>query len=65
MPFLDRGGELFLRYNPHSMNLYEQDEQGQMVNIDWLSRLRHLPRQATRVPACLRHDYQRMRCLFT
>lgn len=60
VPFLDRGGEVVLRYNPHSMNLYEENEQGRMVKIDWQSRMSHLPRQSTMVPAYLCHDNKRI-----
>lgn len=60
VPFLDRGGEVVLRYNPHSMNLHEEDEHGQMVKIDWPSRVRKLLREATMVPAYLCHENKRI-----
>ena len=41
MPFLDRGGDIVLRYNAHSMNLYEkaEDNDQRMIKIDWTRRL--------------------------
>lgn len=37
VPFLDRGGDMVLRYNAHSMNLYEENAAGEMIKIDWES----------------------------
>ena len=46
IPFLDRGGDVVLRYNAHSMNLYETDTteqgKGRLVRVDWESRLQTL-----------------------
>ncbi|MFZ1343044.1 transposase [Thiothrix eikelboomii] len=42
VPFIDRGGDVVLRYNAHGMNLYEDgtgEESGRMVKIDWYTRL--------------------------
>ncbi|WP_198245662.1 transposase [methane-oxidizing endosymbiont of Gigantopelta aegis] len=35
-----------LRYNAHSMNLYELDEHGKMIKIDWETKLQRLGKQA-------------------
>lgn len=64
VPFLDQGGEVVLRYNAHSMNLYQEldgdDAEKQMVKIDWQSQLMGLPMQPTMVPAYLCHDNKRI-----
>ncbi len=56
VPFLDRGGEVVLRYNAHSMKLYEvdaDDRDGQrMLKVDWDSRLQTLKRR----PGCFPVD---------
>ena len=42
VPFIERGGDVVLRYNAHSMNLYEEgegEESTNMVKIDWYARL--------------------------
>ncbi len=46
VPFIDRGGDIVLRYNAHSMNLYELDEHGKMIKIDWETKLQRLGKQA-------------------
>jgi len=57
MPFLDRGGEIVLRYNAHSMNVYEtdaDDSAGQrMVKVGWESRLQTLKGQPGHFPVYL------------
>lgn len=59
VPFLDRGGDIVLRYNPHSMNLFEKDETGKLVKIDWESRLKRLGHpQAAAIPVVLCHGHQ-------
>lgn len=64
VPFLDQGGDVVLRYNAHSMKLYqekeEENEQKQMVKIDWQSYLSGLPRQPMMVPAYLCHADKRI-----
>ncbi len=60
VPFLDRGGEVVLRYNPHSMNLYEADTEGGWAKIDWEKRLQPLQKQAGYVPAYLHHQGKRV-----
>ena len=62
VPFIDRGGDIVLRYNAHSMNLYEDDGQGGMMKIDWEKRLQSLGKQAGAIPVYLCHDKKRMAC---
>jgi len=62
VPFIERGGDIVLRYNPHSMNLYMLDEQGTMVKIDWERQLQCLGKQATAIPVYLCHDNKRIAC---
>ncbi len=66
MPFLDRGGEIVLRYNAHGMNLYEADNAddaiGQrMVKVDWENRLQTLKGKPGHFPVYLCHGHQRIR----
>lgn len=59
MPFLQRGGEIVLRYNPHSMKLFERNEAGELVKIDWLERMQSLgSTQPVAIPVILYHDGQ-------
>lgn len=61
MPFLDRGGEVVLRYNAHSMNGYETEaETDRMVKVDWESRLQTLNGQPGHVPVYLCQANQRI-----
>lgn len=63
VPFIDRGGEVVLRYNPHSMNLYEDDageDTERMVKIDWHTRLRKLGKRPSCVPVYLCHGNKRI-----
>ena len=60
VPLIARGGEVVLRYNAHSMNLFEQDEAGQRIKMDWEARLQSLNRQPGCVPVCLYHGDQRV-----
>ena len=60
VPFLDKGGEIVLRYNAHSMNLFEQDDAGRLVKIDWQSRLQRLNCQPGYIPAYLCHGNKRI-----
>ena len=55
VPFIDRGGEVVLRYNAHSMNVFEEDETGRRVKIDWEARLQTLNQQPGCVPFYLCH----------
>ncbi|MEZ5479703.1 MAG: transposase [Thiolinea sp.] len=64
IPFLDRGGEVVLRYNAHSMTLYEADADdpaGQrMIKVDWESRLQTLKKQPGCFPVYLCSGNQRI-----
>ncbi|MFZ1344399.1 transposase [Thiothrix eikelboomii] len=63
VPFIDRGGDVVLRYNAHSMNLYEDGEgedAGCMVKIDWHTRLRKLGKRPSCVPVWLCHGNKRI-----
>jgi Transposase DDE domain len=40
VPFVDRGGEIVLRYNPHGMSLYHQNDE--MTKVDWNAELKKL-----------------------
>lgn len=67
IPFLDKGGEVVLRYNAHSMNVYEIDttqerEAGKevMVKVHWQQRLETLNAQAGYFPVYLCHAGQRI-----
>ncbi|WP_198244101.1 hypothetical protein [methane-oxidizing endosymbiont of Gigantopelta aegis] len=51
-----------LRYNAHSMNLYELDEHGKMIKIDWETKLQRLGKQAGAIPVYLCHDTKRIAC---
>jgi hypothetical protein len=62
VPFIDQGGDIVLRYNAHSMNLYEADGQGGVMKIDWEKRLQSLEKQAGAIPVYLCHDKKRMAC---
>lgn len=56
VPFIDRGGDVALRYNAHGMNLYEADQgedTGRMIKIDWYERLRKLGKKPACVPIWL------------
>jgi len=63
VPFIDRGGDIVLRYNAHSMNLYEDDGHGGCVKIDWATRLRKQGKQATAFPVYLCHGKKRIACI--
>ena len=63
VPFIDRGGDVVLRYNPHSMNLYEDgtgDETGRLVKIDGYTRLHRLGKRPGCVPVQLCHGNKRI-----
>ena len=64
VPFLDRGGEVVLRYNAHSMKLYEvdaDDPDGQrMLKVDWENRLPALKGQPGCFPVYLCSGNQRI-----
>ena len=58
VPFIDRGGDVVLRYNPHGMTLYRQDES--MEAIDWCTRLRQQQGRAGSIPVYLCHGHKRL-----
>jgi hypothetical protein len=58
VPFIDRGGDVVVRYNPQGMTLYSQDEA--MEKIDWPTRLQKLHGQAGAIPVYLCHKSKRM-----
>lgn len=66
VPFIDRGGEVVLRYNPHSMNLYEDAtgsedaDDGRLVKIDWYARLHKLGKRPSCTPVWLCHGNKRL-----
>lgn len=63
VPFIDRGGEVVLRYNAHSMNLYEDgtgEDAGRLVKIDWYARLGKLGNRPSCVPVWLCHSNKRI-----
>lgn len=62
VPFIDAGKDIVLRYNPHSMNLYttSDDDENQMVKVDWAENLRSLDNQPGHFPCYLLHDGKRI-----
>ena len=68
VPFIDRGGDVVLRYNAHSMSLYENGEgedAGHLVKIDWHTRLRKLDKHPSGVPVWLCHGNNASGATFT
>ncbi|MCD2453031.1 transposase [Methylicorpusculum oleiharenae] len=60
IPFIDRGGDVVLRYNPHSMTLYERNDDPNGVKIAWEQRLRDLNGQPAAIPVYLCHQDNRI-----
>lgn len=58
VPFVDQGGDIVLRYNPHGMTLYHQNEA--MAKVDWVSELKKLGGQAGTFPVYLCHGNKRI-----
>jgi len=58
VPFIDRGGDVVLRYNAHSMNLYTFDDV--MEKIDWQKELENLHESAGAIPVYLCHQDKRI-----
>ena len=58
VPFIDRGGDVILRYNAHSMNLFTRDEE--MEKIDWQEKLQQLHEKPAAIPVYLCHDGKRI-----
>lgn len=64
VPFIDRGGDVVLRYNPKGMNLYgdgKGEDAASMAKIDWYTRLRQLGNRPGCVPVWLCHGNKRIR----
>jgi hypothetical protein len=60
VPFIDRGGHVVLRYNPHSMTLYERGNESKGVKIDWDQRIRDLNDQPGAIQVHLCHQDNRI-----
>jgi hypothetical protein len=60
VPLIDRGGHVVLRYNPHSMTLYERCNEPKGVKIDWEQRIRDLNGQPGAIPVYLCHQDKRI-----
>jgi len=58
VPFIDQGGDIVLRYNPHSMNVFTQNEE--MIKVDWAAELKKLNDQAGEFSVYLCHDGKRI-----
>ena len=58
VPFIDRGGEIILRYNAHSMNLFNRDDE--MKKIDWQEKLRQLYEKTAAIPTYLCYEGKRI-----
>jgi len=54
VPFIDRGGHIVLRYNPHGMNLYTFEYV--IEKIDWEEQLEKLHGLAGAIPVHLCHE---------
>lgn len=61
VPFIDNGGDVVLRYNPHSMNVYSQDEAMQKIN--WAEKLKQLNGQAGSFPVYVCHGNKRIEAI--
>ena len=59
VPFIDRGGEVILRYNPHGMNLFSRND-AIMTKINWQEELYQLDEKPTAIPVYLCHDGKRI-----
>jgi hypothetical protein len=58
VPFIDQGGDIVLRYNPHSMNLYHQNDD--MIKVNWGAELKKLNGQAGMFSVYLCHENKRI-----
>lgn len=56
VPQIDKGVDVVLRYNAHSMNLYDE----KMQKINWMAKAKALDGKAGQVPAYLCHKGKRM-----
>jgi len=57
VPFIDQGGDIVLRYNPHGMNLYSQNDE--MVKIAWATELKKFDGSGV-IPVYLCHGDKRI-----
>ncbi len=62
VPAIDRGVDVVLRYNPHSMNLYARDDTAEVVQrrVDWSAQVKALDNKPGHVPVYLCHGKQRI-----
>lgn len=60
VPVIERGAHVVLRYNPHSMNLYQPSDEPTFTKIDWEQRLRELNGQSGAMRADLSHQGKRV-----
>jgi len=58
VPFVDQGGDIVLRYNPHGMSLYHQNEE--MTKVDWADELKKLNGQSGIFSVYLCHGNKRI-----
>lgn len=58
VPFIDDGGEVILRYNPHGMNLFSRNEE--MTKINWQEELFQLDEKPAAIPVYLCHNNKRI-----
>jgi len=58
VPFIDRGGDVILRYNAHSMNLFSRDDA--MEKIDWQEKLHSLNEKPAALPVYLCYGDKRI-----
>lgn len=58
IPFIDSGGDVILRYNPHGMNLFSRNEE--MKKINWQEELDQLNEKSAAIPVYLCHDGKRI-----
>lgn len=58
VPFVDQGGDIVLRYNPHGMSLYHQNDE--MAKVDWGSELKKQGSQAGTFSVYLCHGNKRI-----
>lgn len=63
VPFIARGGHVVLRFNPHSMNAFEQDKDEEWVKADWINHLNELNNQPGAFPVVLQHDGKQVKCI--
>jgi hypothetical protein len=62
VPAIDRGVDVVLRYNPHSMSLYHRDgaEDAALRRVDWSVHAKALDNKPDHVPVYLCHGNKRM-----